>query len=106
MELLKLWIRATRPRTLWAAISPVIIGVAMVYEAGQVHWPAAIMTLFTAILIQIGTNFANDYYDFLKGADTIERQGPLRLTQAELVTPETMKFCFISVFILTFVCGM
>ena len=106
MKDLKLWIGAARPKTLWAAVSPVIIGVAMAFEAGEVHWIAAAITLFTAVLIQIGTNFANDYYDFVKGADTKERHGPQRLTQAKLVEPQTMKKAFIAVFMLAFICGL
>ena len=106
METFKLWFGAARPKTLWAAVSPVIIGIAMAYEAGEVHWIAAVVTLLTAVLIQIGTNFANDYYDFVKGADTAERHGPQRLTQAKLVKPHTMKKAFIAVFATAFVCGL
>ncbi|RMH90898.1 MAG: 1,4-dihydroxy-2-naphthoate polyprenyltransferase, partial [Calditrichaeota bacterium] len=67
---------------------------------------AALVALFCAILIQIGTNFANDYYDYVQGADTGERLGPTRVTQAGLVPPETMKRAFVVVFGLAFVAGM
>lgn len=86
-----IWLAAIRPKTLWAGVAPVLIGVAMAFEAGKVHWLAAFLALAGALLIQIGTNFFNDYADFKKGADTEERKGPLRVTQAGLVGPETMK---------------
>ncbi len=78
----------------------------MAYEVGMVHWAPAFITVLTAVLIQIGTNFANDYYDYIKGADTEERHGPQRLTQAKLVKPQTMKKAFIAVFTVAFLCGL
>ena len=91
------WLIATRPKTLWAGISPVMIGTAMAYAAGGLHFPVAILCLAGAVLVQIGTNFANDYFDFVKGTDTCERIGPLRATQAGLISPQTMKraFCLV-----------
>lgn len=89
---------AARPKTLWAAVAPVVVGVAMAIEAGAFHAGAALCALLGAVLIQIGTNFANDYEDFLKGADTEHRRGPLRVTQAGLVRPATMKRATIGVF--------
>ncbi len=86
-----IWLAAIRPKTLWAAFAPVLIGVAMAIEAQVVHWPAAILALLGAIFIQVGTNFYNDYADFKKGADTEDRKGPLRVTQAGLVSPLAMK---------------
>lgn len=84
---------AARPKTLWAAIAPVIIGSAMAYanNDGQFRILIAAVTFVTAILIQVGTNYANDYSDFKKGTDDETRLGPLRVTQAGLVTPATMK---------------
>lgn len=87
----KIWLAAIRPKTLWAAVAPVLIGVAMAVEAGVVHWLAAALALIGGLLIQIGTNFFNDYADFKKGADTDDRKGPLRVTQAGLVSPQGMK---------------
>ena len=84
------WILAVRPKTLPAAIAPVIIGTAMAFGDGVYHLPSAIAALFAAICIQIGTNFANDYFDFKKGADTAERLGPVRVTQAGLISPKVM----------------
>lgn len=85
-----IWLHAARPKTLWAALAPVVIGSAMAWEAGVFHAPSALAALLAAILIQVGTNFANDLGDFHKGADAQDRQGPLRVTQAGLVTPRAM----------------
>lgn len=80
------WLLASRPRTLWAAFVPVLIGTAMAFADGRVHWLAAACALFASLAIQIGTNFVNDYSDFAKGADTSSRKGPLRVTQAGLLS--------------------
>jgi len=103
---IKIWITASRPKTLWAAFSPVIIGTAMAYGEGKVHWLSAVLAAIGAVLIQIGTNFSNDYYDYFRGADKKERMGPLRVTQAGLVKPETMKRATILVFSLAFASGL
>ena len=63
------WIIAARLKTLTAAISPVILGTALSYHDGNSHPFIFLMTLLAAILIQIGANFANDFYDFQKGTD-------------------------------------
>ena len=102
----KVWILASRPKTLWAAVAPVIIGTAMAYGDGHVHWPAALIALFGSVMIQIGTNLANDYFDFHKGADTAERTGPTRVTQSGLIAPRTILLAFIFVFSLAFFSGM
>ncbi len=102
----KIWILASRPKTLWAAVSPVIIGTAMAYGDGKVHWIAAIFAAIGAILIQIGTNFSNDYFDFVHGADRKGRLGPLRVTQAGLVKPQIMKNATILVFSLAILTGI
>jgi len=86
-----IWVLAARPKTLWAAIAPVMVGTAMAFETGKGAWLPALAALFGAVMIQIGTNFANDYFDHQKGTDTEDRLGPLRVTQAGLVQPETMK---------------
>ena len=92
------WWLAIRPKTLWASVAPVVIGGAMATAVGPLHAPSFIMTLLVALSIQIGTNFSNDYSDFKKGADTDDRQGPLRVTQAGLVTPNQMMSATILVF--------
>ena len=103
---LAIWIAAIRPKTLGAAIAPVLVGTAMAWDAGGFHALAALCALLGALLIQIGTNFSNDYADFLKGADTSARKGPMRVTQAGLVTPATMKRATVLVFALAFAVGL
>lgn len=88
---LKIWLLAARPRTLPAAVAPVLVGTAIAVEAGVFHALAAACALLGAVFIQIGTNYANDYHDFLKGADTADRKGPMRVTQAGLVAPEATR---------------
>lgn len=95
---LKIWLMAIRPKTLWASIAPVLIGSAMAFDDGLFDWFTALVTLLGAVLIQIGTNLANDYFDFKKGADHAERIGPVRVTQAGLVTQNEMKFAITLVF--------
>lgn len=98
---LKNWILAIRPKTLPASVAPVLIGTAMAFGDGIHHFSTAFVCLFAALAIQIGTNLANDYYDFQKGTDTAERVGPIRATQAGLVRPVTMKAAFIFAFLLS-----
>lgn len=101
-----LWGSAARVRTLPASVAPVLIGVVLAYADGVGHWQAAVFALIGAILIQIGTNYANDYFDFVNGADTAERQGPRRLVQAGLVRPEAMRRATIIVFGLAVLVGL
>jgi 1,4-dihydroxy-2-naphthoate octaprenyltransferase len=82
-----IWFSATRPKTLPAALAPVLVGSAFAWRDGAFHAPAACACLAFAILVQIGTNFANDYYDFVKGADTQDRVGPTRAVAAGLIAP-------------------
>ncbi|MCF6285727.1 MAG: 1,4-dihydroxy-2-naphthoate polyprenyltransferase, partial [Candidatus Hydrogenedentes bacterium] len=105
MHPLKIWLLAARPKTLAAGLTPVLIGTAMAAAAGSFHLASALCAALGALLIQIGTNFANDYFDFVKGTDTEERVGPKRATQAGLVSPKTMLIATIIVFALSFVPG-
>ena len=102
----RVWYLAARPKTLWAAVAPVMIGTAMAYGDGGFHALAAVAALLGALLIQIGTNFCNDYADFKKGADTEARIGPMRVTQAGLVTPEAMFRATVLVFALATCVGI
>ena len=94
------WILAIRPKTLPAAIAPVAIGTAMAFGDGLFHWPSALMALSAALCIQIGTNLSNDYFDFKKGADTADRKGPTRVTQAGLIKPQAVLAAAILFFLL------
>ncbi len=84
--MIKPWLLAARPKTLSASVVPVLIGTALAPR--PILWPVFGFALGGALLIQIATNFINDALDFRKGADTSERLGPLRVTQAGLVTAE------------------
>lgn len=87
---LRTWLLAARPKTLTAAVVPVVVGTGLALGQGMaVLWPA-LAALVGAMLIQIGTNLTNDYYDFRKGADTHERVGPTRVTQSGLIAPQTV----------------
>ena len=83
-------LKATRPKTLWAAASPVFIGWALAIGDGAFHALAAGLALAGALLIQVATNYHNDYADFLKGTDKPDRVGPQRVTAAGLATPAQM----------------
>jgi 1,4-dihydroxy-2-naphthoate octaprenyltransferase len=80
------WFLAARPATLTAAFAPVAVGTACAWRVGGFRWDAALAALLGAFLIQIATNFANDLFDFQKGADTEDRLGPTRAAQAGLLT--------------------
>lgn len=95
---LRVWGLAARPKTLAASLAPVVVGTAMAVDAGGGHVLAAVFTVVSATLIQVGVNYHNDYADYLQGADTEARAGPMRVTQAGLVDPETMRRATIGVF--------
>lgn len=95
-----------RPRTLPAAAVPVAAGTALAYRLADWNPPAAALCLAFALLVQIGTNFANDYYDFVKGADTPDRLGPNRMVAAGLIAPAAMLRAAVAVFVLAFLVGL
>lgn len=103
---LEIWIGAARPRTLPAAVAPVLVGTALAWHDGRLIGAAAALCLLFALLVQIGTNFANDYFDFVKGADTAARVGPRRAVAAGLVSPATMKRAMILTFVAAFAAGL
>lgn len=81
------WILALRPKTLTAALVPIVVATALAYATrGQVKWWVSAAALFAAFFIQIATNLINDAIDFDKGADTETRTGPQRVTQTGLLT--------------------
>jgi 1,4-dihydroxy-2-naphthoate octaprenyltransferase len=86
----RIWIEAARPRTLPAAVIPVMVGTALAFAHGRANYGQAGICLLFALLVQIGTNFANDYFDFVQGADTAARVGPRRAVAAGLVSPRRM----------------
>lgn len=100
------WILASRPRTLPAALVPVMVGSALAVYHG-IFFPAySIVALLCSALIQIGTNFTNDLYDYLKGTDTEERKGPLRVLASGLISVKEMQFGIFIVFFTAFLLGL
>ena len=99
------WILAARLKTLPVSVCPILIALSLSSGLPTFDTTIAIITLITAILIQIGTNFANDYFDHIKGADTHERVGPKRMTQAGHISPQTMKMATYITFALAVLLG-
>lgn len=102
----KAWILASRPKTLLAAVVPVLTGSALAIKDGKFYIELSLLALFCSILIQIGTNFTNDLFDYLKGADTAERKGPLRVLAAGLISVKEMKAGIAIVFLTSFIAGL
>jgi len=90
-SLLQVWWLAARPKTLWAGVAPVLLGTALAAGDGRSDLRYAFVALFCSILIQIATNFWNDYADFVRGADHPGRVGPTRATQAGWIRPVVMR---------------
>jgi 1,4-dihydroxy-2-naphthoate octaprenyltransferase len=92
------WLLASRPQTLLVGIVPVVVGTAIAHGQGGFHLRAALAALLGAVAIQLGTNFANDLFDFKQGADTDERVGPPRAAQLGLLSTRAlavgMAICF------------
>ena len=103
---LSTWVMAFRPKTLSAAAAPVLVGTALAYASGQGRALPALAALAGALLIQIGTNLTNDYYDFKKGADTADRLGPKRVTQSGLIAPDTVLRAAVLAFALAMAVGV
>ena len=97
---------ATRLRTLPAAVAPVLVGTAMAIADGKFAlWPAA-AAMAVALLLQIGVNLANDYFDYIKGIDTRDRLGPPRVTQSGLIPARQVKTGILVVIILSTIPGL
>lgn len=99
------WLLASRPATLTAAVVPVLTGTAVAHALGDFRKGPALAALLGAMLIQIGTNFANDVFDAEKGADTEERLGPTRAVQAGLLSPRAVRAGMIVTFGLAVLAG-
>jgi len=100
------WLLAARLQTLYAIISPVIIGSVLAHIDGSSNLFLTLVILLAAILIQIGTNFVNDVYDYEKGSDNEDRLGPIRVTQSGLISPKKMKIATILIFVLAILIGI
>lgn len=106
-EYLKGFIVASRPKTLPAGASPVILGTALAYsDTGKFSLPIFLLTLCCTILLQIASNLINDYYDTKTGVDTDERLGPTRVTSTGQLNADTVKLMFMTTLILAFILGL
>lgn len=101
-----IWIEAARPKTLAAAWIPILIGAALAWNDQLFRLDTTLVALFCALTIQIGTNFANDYFDFVKGADTDDRVGFTRATATGLISSETMLRATILTMAIAFIAGL
>jgi 1,4-dihydroxy-2-naphthoate polyprenyltransferase len=97
------WIEAARPRTLVAGVVPVLVGTA---AAGRLSPPRFAGALIVAVFMQVGVNFANDYFDAVKGVDTHERLGPRRLTSSGLIPADAMRNAMVAAFLVAVVAGI
>jgi 1,4-dihydroxy-2-naphthoate octaprenyltransferase len=86
----RLWVAGARPKTLGAAIAPVVVGTAAATVDGPIRWARAIAALVVALALQIGVNFANDYSDGVRGTDK-NRRGPIRLVASGLASPGAVR---------------
>src|SRR4051812_15259252 len=102
----RVWLLAARPATLPAAVVPVLVGSGAAVGAGRFRLDVFVVALAASLLIQIGTNFANDLFDFKKGADTAERLGPTRVTQSGLITPPEVQTAMLVTFGAAILCGL
>ncbi len=100
------WLMAARPQTLPAGAAPVILGVGIAAADGVFSPLPAVAALVGALLIQVGTNFANDYYDAVKGTDTEDREGFTRVTAGGLLAPESVKRAMVGTYLLAILVGV
>jgi 1,4-dihydroxy-2-naphthoate octaprenyltransferase len=100
------WILASRPRTLLAAVVPVIVGSALAISQNKFTLILSLIAMFCSILIQVGTNFTNDLYDYLKGSDKEDRVGPQRVLVSGFISPTEMRIGIIIAFSFAFLFGL
>jgi len=94
----RVWWLAARPATLAASVSPVLVGTAVAVHGGGARFGAGIAALVVAIAMQLGVNYANDYSDFVRGADTPRRRGPVRAAASGLVPPRQVRAAALAAF--------
>ena len=102
----RIWVEAARPRTLPAAVVPVAVATAFAHAHRRADLAEAGVCLAFALLVQVGTNYANDYFDHRQGADTPDRVGPRRAVAAGLVSPAAMLRATVLVLALAFGVGL
>jgi len=105
MTSLNIWMQGSRPKTLGAALSPVIVGSAIAYHENSFNISLTFLALVVSLSIQIGVNYANDYSDGIKGTDEV-RVGPVRLVGQKLASPNAVKFAAIVSFLIATLAGV
>ncbi|WP_300457037.1 1,4-dihydroxy-2-naphthoate polyprenyltransferase [Desulfobacula sp.] len=103
---IKHWLLAIRPKTLPAAVCPVLVGAACAASDNAFSFVMFVAALSGALLLQISVNLANDYFDFKNKIDTHERKGPVRVTQSGLIKPETVRNATIFTLLLSLILGL
>jgi 1,4-dihydroxy-2-naphthoate octaprenyltransferase len=102
----RVWWLAVRPATLAASVAPVLAGTAVAIHDGGARPGAGIAALVVAIAMQVGVNFANDYSDFVRGADSPRRVGPVRAAASGVVAPNQVMWAAIAAFAVAAVAGV
>ena len=105
-DAVRIWLMAARVRTLPAAVAPVLVGTSLAVQQGVFRPGAFVAALLGALLIQVGTNLANDYSDARRGADAEDRVGPVRVTAGGLVPPRQVLVATYVTFGLAVLCGL
>lgn len=106
MSKIKVWVLASRPKTLLAAFVPVIVGASLAFAEGSVNYFLSAVALLCAVLLQLGSNLVNDLFDFLKGTDNEKRLGPKRAAASGLLTTSELRSGIYVVFLTAFFVGM
>ncbi len=102
----KSWVLASRPKTLPAAVVPVVVGSSLAFSEDKFVLLNSLIALLCSLFIQIGTNFVNDLYDYLKGSDKADRKGPQRVLANKFISVKEMKIGSAVVFLLAFFAGL
>ncbi|AXG12459.1 1,4-dihydroxy-2-naphthoate polyprenyltransferase [Intrasporangium calvum] len=105
MATLAQWIAGARPRTLPAAISPILVGAGAAYQTGDIVWGFVVLAALVALALQVGVNYANDYSDGVRGTDEV-RVGPVRLVGQRLAAPRSVKTAAFTAFACAGVLGL
>jgi 1,4-dihydroxy-2-naphthoate octaprenyltransferase len=99
------WVEGARPRTLPAAVSPVLVGTGASFAASSFVWDRALLALVVSLALQVGVNYANDYSDGIRGTDEV-RVGPLRLVGSGVASPRSVKLAAFAAFGIAAVAGL
>ena len=102
----RVWWSAVRPATLAASVAPVLAGTAVAIHEGGIRPAAGFGALLVAVAMQVGVNFANDYSDFIRGADTPRRIGPVRAAASGVIAPEQVRWAATAAFGVAGIAGL